>query len=100
MITGIYRIIGCGDLIQVPSLKSEGDFIQKRFIRIQEFGGNISSATPDRQPNSLVAAMMGRWAQATFNPQDIVLVSLRFSIREYQGNWYQEVTVADIIKLQ
>lgn len=99
MISGIYRIIGCGDLLQVPSQKSEGGFITKRFIRIQEFGGWNGNDPADRLSNSIIATMIGSLAQAPFTQGDLVEVSLRFSIREYQGNWYQDVTVNDIHKL-
>lgn len=99
MITAIYRVLGCSDLIQVPSQKKEGGFINKKFIRLQEFGGWNSSDTADRQSNSIIATMMGNLAQCNFHKTDVVQVSLRFAIREYQGNWYQDVTVVDIHKL-
>lgn len=100
MITAIYRVLGCSDLIQVPSQKAEGGFINKKFIRLQEFGGWNSNDTPDRQSNAVIAAMMGNLAQCNFYQRDLVSVSLRFAIREYQGNWYQDITVVDIHKIQ
>lgn len=99
MITGIYRVLGCGDLIQVPSQKADGGMMYKRFIRLQEFGGYNRQDTPDRQSNAIIATMMGNLAQCMFYQNELVNVSLRFSIREYQGNWYQDITVADIAKL-
>ncbi len=99
MKTGIYRVLGCGDLIQVPSQKSEGGMMFKRFIRLQEFGGYNRQDSPDRLSNAIVATMMGNTAQCLFHQNELVNVSLRFSIREYQGTWYQDVTVADIVKL-
>lgn len=99
MITADFRVIGCSDLIQVPSQKAEGGFINKRFIRLQEFGGWNSNDTADRSSNSIIATMMGNLAQCMFYQHDIVKVSLRFALREYQGNWYQDITVADIHKL-
>ena len=100
MITGIYRVIGCSDLIQVPSQKSDGGMMYKRFIRLQEFGGYNRQDTPDRLSNSILATMMGNLAQCVFYENELVNISLRFAIREYQGNWYQDITVADITKFQ
>ena len=59
MITSIYRVLGCSDLIQVPSQKSDGRVIYKRFIRLQEFGGYNRQDTPDRQSNAIIATLMG-----------------------------------------
>lgn len=100
MITGIYRVLGCSDIIQVPSQKNPGEIVYKRFIRLQEFGGYNRQDTSDRQSNSIIATMMGNLAQCMFYQNELVNVSLRFAIREYQGNWYQDITVADIHKFQ
>lgn len=99
MLTGIYKVLGCGDLIQVPSPKVEGGFIHKRFIRLQEFGGSNHQDTPDRQSNAILATLIGNLAQGMFYKGDLVIVSYRTTIREYQGNWYQDITVVEISKL-
>lgn len=99
MITGIFKVLGCGDLIQVPSQKAEGGFINKKFIRLQEFGGYNHQDTADRQSNAIIATMIGNTAQCNFYSGDLVAVSYRTSIREYQGNWYQDITIVEITKL-
>lgn len=98
--TEIFKVLGCGDIIQTPSQKSEGGFINKRFIRLQEFGGSNRQDSVDKASNAIVATMLGSIAQSVFNPGDLVLVSYRTSIREYQGSWYQDTTISDITKLK
>ena len=98
--TNIFMVLGCGDLIQVPSQKSEGGFISKRTIRLQEFGGSSRQDAADRASNAVVANMVGGLAQCMFYNGDIVMARLRMSIREYQGNWYQDITVVEITKLK
>ena len=99
MITGDYKVLGCSDLFQVPSSKADGGMIYKKFIRLQEFAGSNRQDTPDRWSNALIATLIGPAAQWTFNDGEMVKCALRFAIREYQDNWYQDVTVAEIVKL-
>lgn len=99
MITGIYRVLGCSDLIQVPSQKADGGFICKKFVRLQEFGGWNSNDTADRLSNSILATMIGNLAQCNFYQNDLVALSYRTSLREYQGNWYQDNTIVEIRKI-
>lgn len=98
--TDIYKVLGCGDIIQTPSQRSEGGFINKRLIRLQEFGGFNRQDGSDKASNAVIATMMGNLAQCMFYPGELVAASLRTSIREYQGNWYQDITVQDIAKLK
>ena len=98
--TDIYKVLGCGDITQTPSQKSEGGFINKRFIRLQEFGGFNRQDGVDKASNAIIATMMGNLAQCMFYPGELVVVSYRTSIREYQGNWYQDITISDIAKLK
>ena len=98
--TNIFKVLGCGDLIQMPSQKSEGGFISKRTIRRQEFGGSSRQDAADRASNAVVANMVGGLAQCMFYNGDIVMARLRMSIREYQGTWYQDITVVEITKLK
>lgn len=99
MIVADYKVLGCGDLIQVPSQKAEGGMVYKKFIRLQEYAGSNRQDTPDRVSNAIVATMVGNLAMCNFNAGEMVKCALRFSIREYQGNWYQDITVAEIIQL-
>lgn len=99
MITRDYRIMGLSDLMQVPSQKTEGGFVLKRFIRLQEFGGWSGNDTAGRLSDAIIATLMGQLAQCDLHQGQLVRCALRFSIREYQGNWYQDINITDIHKL-
>lgn len=100
MIRGTFKVLGCGDLIQVPSQKAEGGFIRKRFIRLQEFGGYSHQDSADHASNAVICTLIGNSAQCVFYPNDLVMVAYRTSLREYQGNWYQDNTIVEIDKLK
>lgn len=98
MLTQIFRVMACGE--QESYTTSGGNQSQKRQVRLQEFGGWNGNDNPaSRISNGIVATMFGNLAQCMFYPNEIVLATLRFSAREYQGSWFQDVTVVDIHKL-
>lgn len=98
MITKAFRVITCGELEAYTT--STGNQSQKRQLRLQEFGGwNGNDNQAARISNGIVATMFGNLAQCMFYPNEIVLATLRFSAREYQGSWFQDVTITDIHKL-
>lgn len=98
MITKAFRVIACGE--QESYTTSSGNQSQKRQLRLQEFGGwNPNDNHAQRISNGIVATLFGNLAQCMFYPNEIVLATLRFSAREYQGQWYQDVTVVDVHKL-
>ena len=61
----------------------------KSVIQLQELGGKYE--------NQYVAAMLGK--QARFYPGEIVVATLRFTAREYNGQTFQDILVTDIVKL-
>ena len=69
--------------------KSDNTQIQKSTVVLQELGGQYA--------NSYAAVMLGN--QIKFYPNELVVASLRFSSREYQGRHYQDVTINEIYKL-
>ena len=98
MLTSQFRVVACGE--QEAYTTSTGNQSQKRQLRLQEFGGwNGNDNQAARISNGIVATMFGNLAQCMFYPNDIVLATLRFSAREYQGQWYQDITVVDVCKL-
>lgn len=99
MITADFKILGTSDLMQVPSQKAEGGMMLKKFIRLQEFAGSSRQDAPDRIGNAIIATIIGASAQSSFTPGEMVRCALRFTIREYQGSWYQDITVVEIFKL-
>ena len=71
--------------------KQDGTQTQKCSLVLQELGGKYE--------NSIVATMLGNMASLKFYQNDIVAASLRFSHREYNGQYYMDCTVRDIIKI-
>lgn len=100
MITAIYKVLGCGELTQAPNQNQQGGILYKKQIRLQEFAGSSRNDKEERLSNSIVATMMGNLAQCHFTEGDLVLCSIRFSIRLYQGQWYTDETVVEIQKLK
>lgn len=96
MITSTFRVVACGELESYTT--GNGNQSQKRQLRLQEFGGyNANDNQAQRISNGLVCTMFGNLAQCMFYPNELVVASLRFSVREYQGQWYQDITVTDIV---
>lgn len=99
MITSTFRVVACGEPESYST--SNGNQSQKRQLRLQEFGGwNGNDNQAQRISNGIVGTMFGNLAQCMFYPNELVIASLRFSAREYQGQWYQDITIVDIAKLK
>ena len=79
------------ETFSVPSQKAEGGQISKCNIVLQELGGKYE--------NSYVATILGEQANIRFELDDLVVASLRFSTREYNGQTYQDIVVSEIIKI-
>ena len=60
-------------------------------VVLQELGGKFE--------NSYVATILGEQARTRFELNDLVVASLRFSTREYNGQTYQDIVVSEIIKI-
>lgn len=73
----------------ITVLKQDGSSISKCTIVLSEVGGKFE--------NTFVCTLLGNLATCRFYPNDIVWASLRFASREYQGNFYQDITVQDIV---
>lgn len=69
--------------------KQDGSSINKSTIVLQEIGSKYE--------NTYVATLLGNVATCKFYPGDYVWAALRFNSREYQGNFYQDITVQDIV---
>jgi len=86
-----FRIMAQSETFQVPSQKAEGGQISKCNVVLQEPGGKYE--------NSYVATILGEQAKTRFDKNDLVVASLRFSTREYNGQVYQDIVVSEIIKI-
>ena len=89
---GIFKIMAQSDTFAVPSQKAEGGQVNKCNIILQDVGGKYE--------NSYVAAVLGEQPNSGFMRDDLVVASLRFSTREYNGQTYQDIVVTEIIKIK
>ena len=87
----IFKVVAQSDTFAVPSQKAEGGQVNKCNIILQDVGGKYE--------NSYVAAVLGEQANIRFMKDDLVVASLRFSTREYNGQVYQDIVVSEIIKI-
>ena len=92
MNTQIMRVVKQGEAFAVQSQKSENGQMMKCNIVLQEMGGKYE--------NQYAAAMLGNAAQCKFYPGDLVVATLRFTAREYNGQVYQDILVTDIEKVK
>ena len=69
--------------------KQDGSQLSKCQIVMQEIGGKYE--------NSYVATLLGNSALCKFYQGGLVFASLRFQHLEYQGKFYQDITIQDII---
>ena len=86
-----FRVIAQSEPFAVQSQKAEGGQISKCNIVLQELGGKYE--------NSYVATILGEQANMRFAKDELVVASLRFSTREYNGQVYQDIMVNEIVKL-
>ena len=91
METKILKVVRQGDAFSVQSSKQESGSIQKCNIVLRELGGKFE--------NEYVCAMLGNLAACRFYEGDVVIATLRFSTHEYQGQTFQEILAADIVKV-
>lgn len=99
MYTGIFRVVSQAEPETYST--STGTQSQKRQIRLQELGGyNSKDNQSQHVSNGFAATAFGYLAKATFYPNEIVAASLRFSASEHQGQWFQDVTIADIAPIK
>ena len=84
------RVLKCGECFAVKSEKSEGGMLNKRTLMLQELGGKY-------EPTYVVTAL-GNLATLQFNEGDIVIATLRFQSREYNGQVFMDVVATEIVK--
>ena len=87
----IFKVTAQSETFSVPSQKAEGGQISKCNVVLQEPGGKYE--------NSYVATILGEQAKIRFAKDDLVVASLRFSTREYNGQMYQDIVVSEIIRI-
>ena len=85
------KVMKCGEMFSVKSEKSENGQLNKRHLVLKELGGKFE--------NEYAVAVLGNAAQLQFYEDDLVLVTLRFQTREYNGQAFQDITATEIVKL-
>ena len=91
MKTKILKVMKSGDIFSVKSEKSETGQVNKRNLVLQELGG--------RYEDQYAVAAFGEAASLEVAEGDLVVGALRFQVREFNGQWYQDITVTEIEKL-
>ena len=79
-------------MFSVKSEKSENGELKKRNLVLKELGGKFE--------NEYAASVLGNAASLVFAEGDLVVVTLRFQTREYNGQTFQDITVTDIYPLK
>lgn len=86
----ILRVVKCGERFSVKSEKAEGGSLDKRNLVLQELGGKY-------EPSYVVSAL-GNLASLEFQEGDLVIATLKFQHREYNGQTFMDVTATELIK--
>lgn len=86
----ILRVVKCGECFTVKSEKSENGVLNKRTLVLQELGGKYE--------NSYVVTALGNLATLQFSEGDIVITTLKFLAREYNGQMFMDVVATEIVK--
>ena len=79
-----------GECFTVKSEKSDDGVLNKRTLVLQELGGKYA--------NYYVVSALGNLATIQFNEGDIVIATLRFQSREYNGQMFMDVVATELIK--
>lgn len=87
----VFRVVNCGEMFSVKSEKSENGILNKRNLVLQELGGKYE--------DQFVVSLLGNLAICQYYPGDIVYGVLRFQVREYNQQTFQDIVVNDLIKL-
>ena len=90
MQTMILRVVKCGECFTVKREKSEGGVLNKRTLVLQELGGKYA-------PTYVVSAL-GNLATIQFSEGDLVIATLKFQVREYNGQVFMDVVATELIK--
>ena len=87
----ILRVVSSGEMISVKSEKSENGVLNKRNLVLQELGGKYE--------NSYVVTALGNLASLVFQEGDLIIATLRFQTREYNGQVFMDVTATELRKM-
>ena len=86
----ILRVVQCGAMTTVKSEKAEGGVMNKRQLVLQELGGKYEPC--------YVVSVLGNLATLEFQEGDLVIVTMQFRAREFNGQVYQDIVATELIK--
>ena len=92
MQTKILKVVKSGDMFSVKSEKSENGQLNKRNLVLKELGGKFE--------NEYAVSVLGNAASLVFYEGVLVVVTLRFQTREYNGQMFQDIIVTDMYPLK
>ena len=75
----------------MKSEKSETGVLNKRNLVLKELGGKYE--------NEYAVTVLGNAASLVFYENDLVVVTLRFQTREFNGQTFQDIVATDIVKI-
>ena len=87
----ILKVVKCGEMFSVKSEKTESGQLNKRNLVLKELGGKYA--------NEYYVSVLGNAASLQFYENDLVAVNLRFLVREYNDQTFQDITVNEITKI-
>ena len=87
------KVVKCGEAFTVKSEKTVSGELNKRNLVLKELGGS-------KYENEYAVAVLGNNALLNFYEGDLVIVTLRFQTREYNGQSFQDITATDIWPLR
>ena len=94
----ILRVVKCGECFTVKSEKSDDGVLNKRTLVLQELGGKYANCYVVTAANCYVVTALGNLATIQFDEGDIVIATLRFQSREYNGQMFMDVVATELIK--
>ena len=86
----ILRVLKCGECFTVKSEKSESGVLNRRTLVLQELGGKYEP--------TYVATVLGSLATIEYSEGDIVIATLKFQAREYNGQMFMDIVAVEVVK--
>jgi hypothetical protein len=86
----ILKVVSQGEAYDVT--KKDGGTIKKCTLVLQEVGGQYE--------NTFAVNLLGNLAGCKFYKDELVYAVLYFTVHEYNGNMYQEISARDVLKIK
>ena len=88
----ILKVLAQGEPFAVQTQKAESGQLMKCNIVLQELGGKYE--------NAYTATMLGDLACCKFYPGELVYAVLRFQVREYNGQLFQDILATELVRIK